>query len=364
MVALRPTRLPGLELLRGLAALAVCAGHVRALLLPPYRQGGGSWWETGLYFLTCHGEAAVWIFFVLSGYLIGGTVLRQRAAGTWNWPGYLLRRGVRLWVVLIPALALTFLCDAWRGDAPIPVGPALPALIDPARSAAATFLGNLFFLQDLCFPTYGSNASLWSLAYEFWFYLLFPLVVACVQARTFPARLGCAAAAIGLLASLGPRGWWLALPWLAGVAVAMLEMSPRPPARAFDRRWPWMALSLALCALAGLPAGARAGGLLLVALASAILVWSEAARPGPLPQPWVQLGVASFTLYAIHLPLAVLATAVLAGPAAPLGGPARWAAAFALTIGLVLFAQAWWWLFERRTERVHSALAARLTLSR
>ncbi|MEY4854855.1 MAG: hypothetical protein RIR32_1531, partial [Verrucomicrobiota bacterium] len=35
----RTTAIPGLELLRGLAALAVCLGHVRALSLPPLRSG-------------------------------------------------------------------------------------------------------------------------------------------------------------------------------------------------------------------------------------------------------------------------------------------------------------------------------------
>jgi peptidoglycan/LPS O-acetylase OafA/YrhL len=44
-----------------------------------------------------------------------------------------------------------------------------------ARVSPAVFFQNLFFLQVMFGPPYGSNAVLWSLAYEFWFYILFPL---------------------------------------------------------------------------------------------------------------------------------------------------------------------------------------------
>ena len=40
-----------------------------------------------------------------------------------------------------------------------------------------TLLGNLAFLQDFFARPYGSNGPLWSLSYEFWFYLVFPLLV-------------------------------------------------------------------------------------------------------------------------------------------------------------------------------------------
>jgi peptidoglycan/LPS O-acetylase OafA/YrhL len=360
----RTPRLAGLELLRGLAALAVCVGHVRALLLPSFWRADYAWWETPLYFLTSHGDAAVWIFFVLSGYLVGGAVWRQRVAGTWNWPDYLLRRGVRLWVVLIPALALTFLCDASRGPARPVSGGILTDLTDPSRSAVGVWFGNMFFLQDIRCAPYGTNTSLWSLAYEFWYYLLFPLAVALGHARTPKERLMLAVPVAGIVALIGPRGWWLALPWLAGVAVAVLEGRAVSPDRPFARRWPWLALGLVLTIQVYLPADARSRGMPLVALVTAILIWSEAARTGPLPWLGVRLGVTSFTLYAIHLPLAVVATTALAGPYALAVGPMRWVAVFATTLGLVVFAQGWWWLFESRTDRLRSALAARLDLPR
>jgi len=39
------------------------------------------------------------------------------------------------------------------------------------------FLVNGLFLQTILGPTYGSNGPLWSLAYEWWYYILFPLLL-------------------------------------------------------------------------------------------------------------------------------------------------------------------------------------------
>ena len=39
---------------------------------------------------------------------------------------------------------------------------------------APVFLGNAAFLQRILVPELGTNGPLWSLANEFWYYLLFP----------------------------------------------------------------------------------------------------------------------------------------------------------------------------------------------
>ena len=39
---------------------------------------------------------------------------------------------------------------------------------------------NAFFLQTIVGPTFGSNGPLWSLAYEWWYYVLFPLALGAV----------------------------------------------------------------------------------------------------------------------------------------------------------------------------------------
>ena len=65
-----------LDALRGLAALAVFVGHLRSLLFVDYYTDSvvrGSAIEA-VYLLTSLGHQAVMVFFVLSGYLISGSI--------------------------------------------------------------------------------------------------------------------------------------------------------------------------------------------------------------------------------------------------------------------------------------------------
>ena len=51
------------------------------------------------------------------------------------------------------------------------------AAIAQNQLTARLFLGNLIFLQTIVCPTFGSNGPLWSLANEFWYYVLFPVAL-------------------------------------------------------------------------------------------------------------------------------------------------------------------------------------------
>jgi peptidoglycan/LPS O-acetylase OafA/YrhL len=101
-----------LDLTRGLAALVVFGGHLRSFLFVPFPQAGplGWPWKT-FYFATGLGHSAVMVFFVLSGFLIGGNVARSVRAGRWSWRDYAVKRMSRLWLVLIPALVLAATFD-------------------------------------------------------------------------------------------------------------------------------------------------------------------------------------------------------------------------------------------------------------
>jgi peptidoglycan/LPS O-acetylase OafA/YrhL len=101
----------------------------------------------------------------------------------------------------------------------------------------------------------------------------------------------------------------------------------------------------------------------MIVVATVGVLWGEAGRTDPLPAFAVQLGSSSYTLYAIHVPLAILALTVVSGPFLQEPGPTRWLAVFGLTGGLLLFAQGWWWLFERRTDSLRQALTRRRPLS-
>ena len=171
-----------LDFVRGIAAIAVTAGHLRNALLVDYSQlTQKNYLLKVFYFLTGLGHQAVIIFFVLSGFFVGGSVLKKLENFSFN--QYLTARITRLWVVLIPALFLTAIVDEiFRNYAPEILTGKLNNLSNSFPMAGAysnsisTFFGNLFFLQNIYTPVFGINGPLWSLANEFWYYILFPLI--------------------------------------------------------------------------------------------------------------------------------------------------------------------------------------------
>jgi peptidoglycan/LPS O-acetylase OafA/YrhL len=94
-----------LDGLRGLAALLVVAEHLSAFLPLGYWQvGSGSWGEilSGILdFPFRSGEFAVYVFFVISGYVIAASARRYQP-----WPSVLLSRYLRLTVPMVFALLL------------------------------------------------------------------------------------------------------------------------------------------------------------------------------------------------------------------------------------------------------------------
>jgi peptidoglycan/LPS O-acetylase OafA/YrhL len=183
--ALTPAASAHLDLIRGLAAWAVMWDHLRALFFVDFQQLGhpGPLLKI-IYFLTGFGKEAVLAFFVLSGFLISSAIFSRRAAGTWSARDYAIDRASRLYVVLIPGLFLGLSWDqfgssifASTGVYSNPVVNFGSAIVQ-ARMGIGTFLGNLLFLQTIVVPTFGSNGPLWSLANEFWYYILFPVALA------------------------------------------------------------------------------------------------------------------------------------------------------------------------------------------
>jgi peptidoglycan/LPS O-acetylase OafA/YrhL len=136
-----------------------------------------------MYFITGFGHQAVMVFFVLSGFLISSTVLKSHLSGSWSWGDYAINRSTRLYVVLIPGLLFGLLWDHAGSSRFASTGiythaiSNLGAAIPADNLTAGNFFGNLSFLQTILCPTFGSNGPLWSLANEFWYYVLFPVVL-------------------------------------------------------------------------------------------------------------------------------------------------------------------------------------------
>lgn len=162
-----------LNIARAGAAFLVAVSHIRGAFFAEWSQLTDSSHTVInylLFFITRLGHEAVIIFFVLSGYLVGGSLLADHANCKPNWLKYFVNRLVRMWMVLIPALIIGAICDYYT----ITLNPHNPGA---EHFTFTAFLGNLFFLQTIFVPTFGTNGPLWSLANEFWYYMFWPLII-------------------------------------------------------------------------------------------------------------------------------------------------------------------------------------------
>lgn len=312
-----------LDLLRFIAALLVVIGHLRALLFVSYPELANPGPLTKAFYLgTGLGHQAVILFFVLSGAFVGHGVLRRVREQSFSWSDYLAARSSRLVPPLMAALLLTLLFDTTGIACFGTVGPydgsaaADPALnlvqLAPEQLGPAALLGNLAFCQTILVPTFGSNAPLWSLANEGWYYLLFPFL-AVVLCRGPTGRRSIAAIAVAAgLAFVGPAIAGYFVIWLLGVAAPWLATR--------WRRLRSIPLGAALIGFLAVLALVRvhpfAGGDLLLGIATTLFVARIFASPAPARgNRWERLTRAgagfSYTLYLTHLPLLVFARAWL-----------------------------------------------------
>lgn len=161
-----------LDLIRGISAILVVMEHLSSRLFVGYGNvENQNIFTMVLYLLNILGGPAVIIFFVLSGLFISRSVIKAISEKKWSWRGYLINRLSRLYIVLIPALLMTLTLDFISTNYFEYDG------YNTNSENLLSFLGNLFYLQNIVVNVYGSNAPLWSLNYEFWYYMLFPILI-------------------------------------------------------------------------------------------------------------------------------------------------------------------------------------------
>jgi peptidoglycan/LPS O-acetylase OafA/YrhL len=209
------------------AALLVLLNHARHLILvdlEDVRQK--TLFVKTLYFITGLGHEAVVIFFVISGYLVGGVTLDRWLNDGPALRSYAAARFSRIYTTLIPVLIGGFLLDQigmhWVNAAELYTNPAKYHTISLDNTLSGTInvptlIGNLFMLQGILVNNLGSNSPLWSLAYEWWYYCLFACGAAAVIIRT-RIRFACGAAAIVLAALLPVKLLLWGVIWLLGIA--------------------------------------------------------------------------------------------------------------------------------------------------
>ena len=189
-----------LDVLRAVAILLVLGPHT------PFRLPDDSRWH-GLFAAWRNiGWIGVDLFFVLSGFLIGGLLFaEQRKHGGIRFGRFFLRRTFKIWPSYLVFLAATFVWDVKEGSG---------SVRERLSTSGHAIWPYLIHIQNYYSPLVERIGHAWSLAVEEHFYLLLPLL---------------------LLA----MGWW------AGRRGAAGRTNAAPPYRGL----PWICLILALVCL-------------------------------------------------------------------------------------------------------------------
>ena len=264
------------------------------------------------------GFVGVDVFFVISGYLIGGQLLDSFASGTFSFTNFYVARLRRIYPALLP-VSLTTLLWGWHNSLPTDYMKAVRHV-----AGALFFCSNLLFSAELgYFDTSALTKPLlhtWSLAVEGQFYFLLPFALWLLH-RWRPSTL-LRGTGIALMLSLAyclisshsdngklfyallPRAWEL----LAGTVLAGLRVPQTPFVRANCLAILGLVLIIASC-LGATPGGHWPGVETLIPVAGTVLVIS-AKNPTWVSRLWngrlIQYtGSISYSLYLWHWPLLV-----------------------------------------------------------
>jgi peptidoglycan/LPS O-acetylase OafA/YrhL len=367
-----------IDCIRALAAGLVVASHLRALLFPDYADTSQSMAVKTFYGLTSLGRQAVYVFFALSGFWVGGWVLRRVQAQAFSWREHLVRRLSRLWTVLIPALLVILVLDLlgrelfgeslyYRGT---DVFHGVAPTSGDSHLSIVGALGNAAFLQGYWVHPFGTDGPLWSLGYEFWYYILFPLLLLLVVRRNALSIAGTIALIALCAVAGGPTALSLFPAWLLGVGAYIVSGRLRESLeRAQAGRLGALQLLAAVAVVAtvviaeslSLPAPIAAIAAAITSSCFLVLASVEVQPHRILRFPVLlghRVGEISYTLYAVHLPLILFLCAAIN----PDGSRAinMWrfgffGAAALICVG-VAFSLAL--ITERHTARVRTSLAS------
>ncbi|HEV3218350.1 MAG TPA: acyltransferase [Candidatus Acidoferrales bacterium] len=215
-------RIPELDGLRGMAIFLVVAGHYTDFI---HGTRVASFLQTSLYLYW----TGVDLFFVLSGFLIGGILLDHRESASYFRTFYTRRffRIVPLYYTWIGIYILLVTFGSAFLRAHVHTGTFQP--VDRG------ILSHFLFLQNFGNPINSSLSfwwffPLWSLAVEEQFYLISPLVVFLISRRSLTRVLGIVICCAPLLRILGLKGY---LPFLGSEYVAFHATPCRADALAF-----------------------------------------------------------------------------------------------------------------------------------
>ena len=281
-----------------------------------------------LKFLT-GGYIGVDVFFVISGFVITGLLLRERSVtGKTRILAFYGRRARRI----VPAAMLVIVISVIAERLFVGAG-AADFAAGQARWASV-FLANFPQHENILDPTPAPLGAYWSLAVEEQFYLVYPMLLVAVatiaRRRSLRIKLGLLLAVTiissftwSVLSSSGAgvltayvspftRAWELAVGALLAVCASRLEKLPLMLAAVMT----WVGLAVIVIAavcikgtsdypgyIAAVPVGATA---LIIAGGTVAPRWGAEALLRLAPFKW--LGLWSFSIYLWHYPILIVAT--------------------------------------------------------
>lgn len=310
-----------LDCFRWISAWVVMVSHVGGVLLIPLSRLPQEYHSFPQYiysFIAGFSHYAVMIFFVMSGYLVGGSYVGSSSKDRPSLSGYFAKRITRLLIVLVPTIAITALlavltASIW-GEKSIAGFGYEDGLLSPVVAAC-----NIVFMQDVFCRQYGNNMSLWSLTHEFWYYVCFPMLFSPFLRPRLLGSFLVATLALSWLVLLSVLqfhpvsiGLYFVI-WLLGVGVAVAN-----PVRVFSRFPVLAAFAIMMCVISSfrtidvlfedlMPAQFIAD--MVVAFSFCFVLSVLKAKKDlfspPVRQIHQHLAKFSFSLYCFHVPVVV-----------------------------------------------------------
>lgn len=223
---------PGLDGLRGIAALSVAIFHtiisidgsqVDRILYKPFSQLTGAYDQaTWIVLRTFNGETAVALFFILSGTVLFDSLRRSNDI---PWFGFLARRALRIYPALIACLILSAALF-WLAGMPV---------------------GGRDLIENAALLSFRVNGASWTLAVEMAAAFLIPIAF-------LGFRMG--------------REWGLLL---TGVAIALALNAPWLPSFAIKNFWPYFLAGMLIPTRAGQWIASKCPSVLCPALLAVLL---------------------------------------------------------------------------------------------